>query len=453
MPIIFLISLLFFVVLNNNIYSLLTGFLCIYLFTVFYAIRYSGIISLYSLFLYTSTFFLYDAFWFTLFDENKNFLKQTFPKRYFIDDEIGIKFLICSILLTYIMHISYFLAYKKRKSFTPIVKHDLAFEKAGILIMLIFLFPSLVKLYIQLMYIKKFGYLALFAGDLSDIKYPIWTTGANLIFITGFSIFVAANPSKKKFIIYSIIFFLLMAFNGAKGQRGILIAPLVALLYWFTQKYNVKIKIGTLILIFVLIVGITYSLGTIRNSYGEKNKTNTTNINVIDLISNVLYTQTTSRAVPMIIIEGELPYHNYPFIFSPLLTYLTRFIYPSKGQDEVSLQKYNDISSITLFSVSPSAYYKGKGYGGAFLAEAYDCGGYIGIVFWGIILSVFIAFCDYSKLNINNNYLPFLFLFLLNFAMLPRNRLFTLFDTHLPKLFILVIILPLIKEKKLWRLR
>ncbi|AEE17064.1 O-antigen polysaccharide polymerase Wzy [Treponema brennaborense] len=451
MPIIFLLSLFFYVFFDDNIYALMTGFLFIFTITVVYAIRYFGIMSLYSIFLYTSTFFLYNCFWFSLFDKSKDFLMQTFPIRHFIDISVGVKFIFCCILLTYVMHITYCLINKKRLKDLQIVKHQLNYEKVGIGIMLIFLLPSIVKLYIQLIYVQKYGYLTVFTGDLSLIKYPIWTAGANLLFITGYSLFVASNPSKNKFIIYSVLVFFIMIFSGMKGQRGIVLGPLVGLLYWYFKKYSKKIRIRTLISLFVFIISFTYLLGTIRNLYGHNSDVSSSDVRVLDLVSDVLYSQTTSRCVPMKIIEGDLPYHNYPFIFSPFFSYLNYFLYPSKGQTVVSVEKYNDISQVVMYSISPSAHFAGKGYGGAFIAEAYDCGGFFGIIFWGIILAIFIAFCDFTNLNIRNKYIPFLFLVILNFAMLPRNRLFTIFDAHFVKLFVLCMLIPLINTKQIWR--
>lgn len=452
MPLVVLVSLFCYILFGNNIYSLITGFLFVFCFTLLYVIRYFGIISLYSIFLCTSSFFIYDAFWFSLFDRNKNFLFQTFPTHYFFDSIIGVKFLLCCVLLTYVMHIAYCLIYYKRRlAFRQVHVHRKEFELFGIGIMLLFFIPSIVKLYIQFMYIKTHGYLAIFKGELAELKYPIWTAGANLLFVTGFSIFVASNPSKRKFIFFSSLLFLLMAFNGAKGQRGVIIGPMVALLYWFTKKYDITLKLKSVFILFVFIIGITYALGSLRSSYGQNTKVSSKNIHVLDLVSNVLYSQTNSRAVPMTIIKGDLPYHNYPFIFSPIFSFLGKIAFPSKGQDDVSLKKYNDISSITVYSVSPRAYFRGNGYGGAFIAEAYDCGGFLGIIIWGVILAFFIAFCDYSSLKIKNTYIPFLFLILLNFAMLPRDRFLAVLNNHLPKILILLLILPVIREKLIWR--
>ena len=452
MPLIFLISLFFYYEFNQSIATLILGFLFIYFFTVLFVIRYYGLMSLYAIFLYTSTFFLYDCFWFTLFDESKNFLIQTFPRRYYIPDEIGIKFIFASELLTYVMHLTYCLINKKRFIKKQIIIHEIQYEKVGMAIMLIFLIPSIAKLYIQLRYVMQYGYLVVFTGGLTEIKYPFWTAGANLLFITGFSLFVAGNPSKRKFIIFAFLLFVLMALNGAKGQRGLILGPLVGLLYWYIKKYNINIKIKTIIILFFFVIAITYFMGNLRNSYGEKSKSSVQTEKLFDLVSNVLYSQTTSRTVPLKIIQGDLPFHNYPFIISPFFTYLNLIIYPSNGQDTVSVEKYNDISQIVMYSVSPQAHFDGRGYGGAFLAEAYDCGGYLGVIFWGIILAVFLVFCDFSNLNIKNKYIPFIFLIILNFAMLPRNRLFTVVDTHFPKILLLLLILPIIKSKKIWRL-
>ena len=50
-----------------------------------------------------------------------------------------------------------------------------------------------------------------------------------------------------------------------------------------------------------------------------------------------------------------------------------------------------------MYNLSPSTYLKGGGLGGAFLGEAYDCGGFFGIIFWSIVISFVFVFACYPE--------------------------------------------------------
>lgn len=94
--------------------------------------------------------------------------------------------------------------------------------------------------------------------------------------------------------------------------------------------------------------------------------------NVVDL----LLEQSRSRVVPMVVMEGDLQYRHYPFVFSPLLRPYYSLEY-GNGQTEEIAQNTNDISNVIMYHLSKTLYLQGFGYGGAFLAEAYDFGYFV----------------------------------------------------------------------------
>lgn len=138
MPVIFCLSY-FAYVLTNSLNPLMIGFLSIYAITVLLTVLYFGWISLCSIFLYTSAFFIYDCFIFTL-TGRYNFLKQTMATTYTLPDDVGRIFIVVCFVCVYVICTSRTALCKKSKIKRKIndeVRSD--FVRCGKIIMLVFL--------------------------------------------------------------------------------------------------------------------------------------------------------------------------------------------------------------------------------------------------------------------------------------------------------------------------
>lgn len=424
MPIIFCLSY-FAYVLTNSLNLLIIGFLSIYAITVLLTVLYFGWISLYSIFLYTSAFFIYDCFIFTL-TGRYNFLKQTFPITYTLPDDVGRTFIVVCVVCVYVMHLTYCLCKKSK------IKREINYEtrpdfvRCGKIIMLVFLIPLLAKIYIQVSYIRAHGYASMYSEQ-GEMKYPFWVNGAFTFFISGFVLFLSGKPEKKELIKWSAFYFVVFSLSSLRGQRGPILSLLLFLMCLFVKKFSLRIKIRHLLILLVVVIAFTYSLGNLRKSYGGNQSTKKSKIDIGAVAESVLYSQTTTRAVPLLIINGGIEYHPYPFIFTPITLHFSKLIWPEKNRSEISGQKYNIIGRTLIYNVSKAAYLQGYGYGGAFIGEAYDCGGFIGLVFWSVVLAYICAFLDFSDFMLRPKVLPFVFLFSFDFGILARNLLLQIF--------------------------
>ena len=426
-PCIFLISF-FGTVYANSLNPIMFGFVIFYVYTMLFSIRFFGLLSLYCIFLYTSAFFIYDCFFFTLFFD-ENFLLQTFPVRLRFDEKVGFIFIIVCFVSVYVMHISYCLIDKKRYKRINVLTRNNDLNKFGKFLMLVFFVPVIVKLMIQFNYVRIHGYLSIYRGGLEEISYPFWTAGSFIFFISGYCLFLASGPYKKEYLVFSIMCFFVYFANSLKGQRGGFLAVLLYLIYYYTKHFNVKLRLKKILLMGVFFIAFILILGNLRNSYGG-NKKNNTKINTKELIGKTLYTQTTTRAVPMHVIKGGLKYHNYPFIFSSFTKPFLRYKYPSEsGQTDLIAQKYNKSTAVITYNVSRAAYLNGNGLGSSFIAEAYDCFGFFGLIVFSVILSWFFVFCDFSRVNPKRIFVPILFFIIQNIPILPRANIFRFLDT------------------------
>lgn len=442
-PILFLLSLFIYSV-NNELNTLLVGFFLVYVITVTTSVISFGFFSLYSIFLYTSAFFIYDCFFFTLFSD-RNFLIQTFPRMYSFDNNIGFIFIISSFLSVYTIHIGYCLLYYNKNIIKQSDEDNYnipILEKIGIIIMLIFLVPVLYKIYLQVRYVMSHGYVILYTKGFADLSYPFWTAGSYLMFNAGYIFLLASSPSKKKYIIFSVLYVMVYLANAMKGGRGQIISIILILLYLYQKKYKSKIQIHKILGLFGILMILIVSIGTLRDSYGKNiNKNNNPTV-ISEIIEKTLWVQTTSRAVPLLIMNGDLKYHDFPFFFYHITKPFLTFKYKAKGGDNIiGLQKYNNPSQVLMANISLEASLSGNGYGTAFLGESYEFGGYFGIIFFSIIISFILVFFDKSPLSFKPIYVPIIFYFLLTIPCLPRDSLLAFLDSLNFVIFSIVLLL------------
>jgi hypothetical protein len=176
-------------------------------------------------------------------------------------------------------------------------------------------------------------------------------------------------------------------------------------------------------------VGFTRNEGTLEK------------VKIIDIVLNFFYGQGTTIVVPLTIIEKDsMPYHQYPFIFSPIIRPVLRIIFPiSHGNDITAVENYNDLSLLSMWVHSPGSVKINMGLGGSVLAEMYDCGGFPGIVLWSVFIAGFIVFAE-RRLFRNNFLLPFKFFIIFSIMYMPRNSLFYFIEPFIYSLMALFFI-------------
>jgi len=457
-PVIFLISLLP-TIHYDEIYldAIIIGFFIAYVVTVIYTIRIFSVANFYLLFTLLSSFFIYNSFFYSLF-RDYNFLITGYPIRMQFEKETGF-FLIClSFLFVYVMHIFYVWFSKdnienpSRYSFEGFYNN--IYEKIGIFIMILFTIPVATKAYIQLNHVMNYGYLAIFRGDLQELNYPIWTTGSFIIFSSGYYIFLSSFPkSKIKYVMISLLFLSVATLHALTGQRLFVLSALLAILVFYKMIFNAKIQFKSLLRIIFACLLFSVLMGNMRVGFGNGTQNDMLRIgDSLEIIEHFLYEQTNTRMVPMLIIERDIKHHTYPFIFSPIVAPLLRTVSLINGPIyyDRNFEITNDISFLTMYTVSRDFALMGAGYGGAVLAEFYNLGGVFGVILMSMILAFILTKCEYLRISKRYRFIfPVIFMFLLYSVGLARNRFFSFFDIPVIIFSLLVcLVIPLLKYIK-----
>ena len=319
------------------------------------------------------------------------------------------------------------------------IKYNKIMVTIGITLM-IFSFPFvLTKLYIQIIYISKYGYLSLFTGIYKDINYPIWTIGSLTIFQMGYYAIILGRPPKKIFIIFSALYFVYIFFESIKGQRGPLIINTLLITWLYTNIYNAKLKIKYLFFLMLSLLIFSQFIGQIRSKDKAKNN--------YSLVNEFFYSQGITLILSMHILnnENEFINHSYPYILAPVMDYFNKYLHRTiyqKGQSSELIKYSNDINTQLTFFLDSNRYLKGNGIGSCYLIELYDLGKYFGIIVGNIILVCLMFILSKKALKNRINFL-FSILVFRSFVYMPRNRILSffpdLFKTSLILFFISII--------------
>lgn len=416
--IIFLLYFLF--ILKFDTLSLIKFLVLFHAFTIFLLayIDY-GFFSVYSIFLFCSAFFIYDSLFFDLinYPGRENFAEIYFPGIHEFSDEVAILFLLYTCIFVFILDTVYricVLNNKQKKLFYEVDYKSIFISKVVIIGMIILLPISVYKLYRIMIYMRRVGYVKTILNGIPDGVYPNWTNGIAGVIYSLFLIIIIIPVNKKTYIIASILYLVNCMLKGFSGNRGSFLYPLFAIIivylsYFSSKKIKIKyiLMLGLISIIFSIFIGNT------------RNNTKNQNIKKENLICDFLISQTNSRAIPLIIIDGNIPYHNYPFIFQPLL----KNKYNNIKDRYEKIKKTNSIDYLTSFKINRKRTLNGAGLGGAIIGEFIDCGKWFGVIFWTIILAIMIEVLD--SINTKKRiYRPLLFIMIVNMVHNPRGYFF-----------------------------
>jgi hypothetical protein len=185
----------------------------------------------------------------------------------------------------------------------------------------------------------------------------------------------------------------------------------------YTKFYTLKIKLKLIVIILLFFLIFSFVLGQFRiTSKVEK-------INVGDLVLFALGGGSSSVVMLGIEYQDDLEYRQYPYIFSPFVYPIQRYLHPSSGQDDISLKYYNFPGGEFMHKLSPSLYYSGVGFGDALLLQIYDSGKFLGIIFWSFLIAYLFLLTD-RFIVLRNPYIPLCWIIARSTPVLPRNPLF-----------------------------
>ena len=439
LPFLFFSSMTIFM-FYNDISILIFSFLIFYLLLIVKSVKLNGILSIYSIYLYTSFFFIYSRLLFDLIGY-ESFLLIGFPVRYTFTKNTGVVFILISFLSFYICDVVFSLkTIRKKTEINNSFKNIKNLEKIGIIMMLLMAPAVLYEIYLKLLFVREYGYLSIYTGELDNLVFPLWTRGTGTLFIVGYMLFITAYPQQKLFIKISFFYLFILFFDTLGGGRLTFLVALVSVIYFYYRFYDQnkgkKIKLKKIIMLFVGIVVFSVLIGNHR--------VNARTVVSTELIKSFFHGQGNTIGVPLFVIEnrGHIEYRHFPFVFSNLIYPFFELRYGRNASLQTRLEYFNSLGRISVYQLHSEAYFRGAGLGGSFLAEMYDFYGVVGVIIWSSIFGLILSFFEKKK-TIRQYTLPIYFFLSKTIIILPRNNFFE-FVHRIHHLFIFIAVFYII---------
>lgn len=429
----FLLSLFFFadglIQFNVLFFEILKVIFVLHLLIICYH-SYSvyGFFSVYTLFLVFSFFFIYDAVILDIvnYEGLKDFTVIKFPQKHTFSFETGRKFLFYSEIFFFILDFAYRTSYWRKISPLCLVNNDnVMIEKKWLFINkivyfgIVFVFPfALLRMYFYMRYFREKGYLYVLTNGIEEGVIPSWTNGMVGIAYVLFLLAIINPLEKQKFLLVCFLMSIIFFVKGFAGNRGGFLYSFFAIVVVFVSLfYKKKVSLIKIVcLIFFCLFFAVYVGNTRNNSHGDKTARSLVKA---DILLNFFANQTNSRGVLLSVLENEIPFHTYPFIFAPLINEFR----DDEENRMIRIKETNSINLLTAYSISPSKIVESGGLGGSVIAEFIDCGGILGIVFWGFVLTMQIILLENFS-NTSNLLRPFYFTMMSNMMHNPRGYFF-----------------------------
>jgi hypothetical protein len=412
---------------TTNIIFVECCFIFTFLIILFVSVKVSSILSVYSLFLILSFIFNYGRIFLELVTDYSYDHTDLFyyaPIEY--DEKLKLILLMYSCLV--FSFLSFSLFYKKSDN---LIKPDYTLQKISKYIMIICSIPLVYNYTIELVYILKNGYLALFTGSMRENTETFLPSLVPRLFTFGFLLFIASIPSEKDFKKFMILYMSIMLFNALKGQRGDLLLNLVIVIWYFFNFYHKKINYKKILGIAVIILVVSESLAAFR--VGKDIGLDTIVSAPLSFIEN----NGLSLNVPLYLIkfDEDLSSKGIPYLFAPIHDYFYRvFIDRSvfyNGPSAELLETSNFLPYHVINFINIDSFYNGQGTGTSYLAEFYDLGGiYLG---GGLFFILVALIMQYERGLFKYRYLLFLSPIVVGqFIYMPRDAFFKIIDNCTP---------------------
>lgn len=264
------------------------------------------------------------------------------------------------------------------------INYNALFLQLGFCVFFIAMPGLILKYYLQLHVVLQKGYLAIYDGSFDKINYPLICMGSGTLLILGYCLILTAVPSKKVFFIFTFIFIALQVLNVLKGQRSVLMLPLIFVLWYYYNVYGSKIAMGKIFLVVFTILVVSQSLQYYREGRVSKDGF------FGKYVFSFFKTQGVSVFIPAYQIEfkKELKNDRYPYMLTPLMPNANQY------QSMKRLHDLNYLSDKVAYFLTPDGFKKGFGTGSSIIGLFYDLPILVAIGL-AILLGWFISWFNY----------------------------------------------------------
>lgn len=343
-------------------------FLFFYFHLLISSFKKNSFLSLYSFFLLTSSFFLFNRIFLDIFSY-KDYLHLVFPAVYDITKETASYVIFVFTIVYSLIDFGYY-----RKNYLLRIREPCIPELYSklLFLLLIILYPLvLYRHYLIFRFVQQVGYIQ-FTFLKSELPIPAYLSHVGGIFYLLFFSLLLTKP-EKKIVNISLIMYLIQALgNSIKGSRSAFGYSLIFVIFFYFKYNNKKFKFRYITYIFILFI-LFYFISSLNRGNNDVSKESS----IFNLIFLILYEQGISISIPFIHIQNFVNFFN-PFEIPYLISDYLRSIVGLDIRAAVDLSEF----------IAPGARARGFGLGYSFINEIIDLGllGLVASYFFGKII-------------------------------------------------------------------
>lgn len=258
----------------------------------------------------------------------------------------------------------------------PLPVNDPLLEKTARIIWILSAVPVILHL---LWYVKTFSgsYVLTYSSSAKEVEsiVPFISVFAN-IYTVAFYSWLAAVPKERSFNRLVWIFILVNILAAGAGARGLLILPLIFILWYRSFAYDRNIKRQTIILLSISLLAFIYLVENIRAEHQ------------IDFAGlGMFFATSLSRAQQILGLylenKATIDENGSHYWAAPLLFTFDYLFQGSQivGQGELSADHRRELNHVMSSTLNYDAYLMGAGLGSSLVAEFYEYGAGLLLIF------------------------------------------------------------------------
>lgn len=262
--------------------------------------------------------------------------------------------------------------------------------------------PALTVEIEEVIFVYKNSYVSLYNSFQSSLPFILQKLA--VINPTFFLLYLATFPSKKKSIITTIAYMVVLVFSLLTGARGTIVTNLLLIfIYYIYRQFEFKEKYFTKkTIVFLGVVSVCFMV--FLGAYNSiRNNKKIENMNPINQLKQFFIDQGTSVNVISYAqkYKDKLPDTNSNYTFGIVKNILKNNKEFLNKSNTVENALYgNNLGSTLSYLHLGDYFFKGNGLGTQYIAELYVDFSYVGVVIYNLILGYFlIAIIDVNKLN------------------------------------------------------
>lgn len=268
----------------------------------------------------------------------------------------------------------------------------------------------------QFRYIQEVGYLALYT---EGVPTSAWAGTFFYMFFFGFGIAFTFADTRRKLLVPAMLYLVVATLDSLKGARGAVIVPILFIVWYYTSRFDVRVRIIAVTRNLALLIGLFFLLTYLRDpALFDKG--------IGQFLIDALSSQGRSLQLTTLYVDvaDKVGQFGNNMVLSNLLIPIIAIVHPEVREAAQSMDQVlysNNLKHILTYVLNETYYFAGGGTGGVYIIELIESGP-IGYLLLSMGLGWFLAWLPKAMSRAWVRYLSIYFFATIFY--LPRGEFF-----------------------------